>query len=170
MLAIDGRLSLGPGAVVEIDLTDGSSDRIDVSGSVGLAGELAVSIDLTPHLGELFEVLTYDGVGGVFGTLTLPAAYEWEVVYGLSALTLEVTGLAGDFNGDGAVDAADYTVWRNGFGTVYGPADLDAWRAGYGSSLLPTPASVPEPVAAWLLAIAGLGYASVRIRTPHAEQ
>ena len=25
--------------------------------------------------------------------------------------------LAGDFNGDGTVDAADYTVWRDGLGT-----------------------------------------------------
>src|SRR5262249_1147893 len=26
------------------------------------------------------------------------------------------TGLAGDYNGDGHVDALDYTVWRNNFG------------------------------------------------------
>ncbi len=55
--------------------------------------------------------------------------------------------ITGDFNNDGAVDAADYVVWRKGFGTVYSQVHYDAWRAGgqiaAGSSLVVS--SVPEP-------------------------
>ena len=57
----------------------------------------------------------------------------------------------GDFNLDGAVDAADYVVWRKTDGT---PAGYNIWRmhfgqtAGSGSSLPsaePLSAAVPEP-------------------------
>jgi hypothetical protein len=54
--------------------------------------------------------------------------------------------LAGDYNYDGVVNAVDYTVWRNNFGTVYPRADgnnsllVDAgdytvWKANYGNAL-----------------------------------
>jgi hypothetical protein len=38
----------------------------------------------------------------------------------------------GDFNQDGAVDAADYVVWRNELGTIYTQSDYDVWRANFG--------------------------------------
>lgn len=40
----------------------------------------------------------------------------------------------GDFSGNGVVDAADYTVWRNGLGTTYGQADYDVWADNYGAN------------------------------------
>lgn len=40
----------------------------------------------------------------------------------------------GDYNSDGTVDAADYTVYRDGLGTTYAPADYDVWAANYGAS------------------------------------
>ncbi len=43
----------------------------------------------------------------------------------------EMPTLEGDFNGDGAVDAADYTVWRDGLGTKYNQDDYDVWKANY---------------------------------------
>jgi hypothetical protein len=55
--------------------------------------------------------------------------------------------LPGDFNADGAVDAADYVVWRKVAGTNYNPyadangdrtideADFANWRAHFGSTL-----------------------------------
>ncbi|MGD9634798.1 MAG: right-handed parallel beta-helix repeat-containing protein [Pirellulales bacterium] len=42
--------------------------------------------------------------------------------------------LAGDFNTDGTVDAADYAVWRDGLGTIYTQADYDQWRSHFGQS------------------------------------
>ncbi|MGD9632131.1 MAG: hypothetical protein AB7G28_21000 [Pirellulales bacterium] len=81
----------------------------------------------------------------------------------------------GDFNGDGVVDAADYTVWRNklgsnddyhGDGNDDGDVDIDdyeVWRDGFGNVLDdggnggPGPggagAAVPEPAAAGLVLI-----------------
>jgi hypothetical protein len=71
--------------------------------------------------------------------------------------------LLGDFNNDGAVDAADYIVWRKGLGTVYTPDDLNTWRANFGVTLgagsdtiakggaiLPI---VPEPASVLLVAV-----------------
>jgi formylglycine-generating enzyme required for sulfatase activity len=67
-------------------------------------------------------------------------------------------GLAGDFNGDGMVDAADYVVWRKMNGT---PEQYDEWRANFGMTSpgggSSHPASVPEP-AAWGLFAAGAAW------------
>lgn len=66
----------------------------------------------------------------------------------------------GDFNADGVVDTADYTVWRDHLGLETGVADstgdglvtendLTAWRANYGKTLGDLSATaVPEPAAA----------------------
>lgn len=70
---------------------------------------------------------------------------------------------SGDFDGDGVVDAADYTVWRDNLGSVGGlpysagdangdgdvtQADYEIWRAHYGQVLSPASGlamTVPEP-------------------------
>lgn len=81
-----------------------------------------------------------------------------------------VAGLSGDFNGDGVVDAADYTVWRanlgagdesslNGNGDGMGgvdEADFALWRSNYGSAAgsSASTAAVPEPSSVLLLAFA----------------
>jgi hypothetical protein len=79
-------------------------------------------------------------------------------------------GVTGDYNGDGTVDAADYTVWRdnlngdasalenrdpNNMGNV-NQDDYDSWKANFGAMAgagagASTTAAVPEP-ATWLLA------------------
>jgi len=57
--------------------------------------------------------------------------------------------LAGDFNSDGTVDAADYVNFRKGLGDVYTPADYDVWVAQFGQSMSGAAsgsiAAVPEP-------------------------
>jgi hypothetical protein len=64
----------------------------------------------------------------------------------------------GDFNGDGVVDAGDYTVWRNGLGPIYTHDDYEVWRENYGStwsigagSL--SNAAVPEPTSLLLFVV-----------------
>ena len=49
----------------------------------------------------------------------------------------------GDFNDDGFVDAADYTLWRDGFGTVYDDGDYrrlegKLWHAAAAAALAAT--------------------------------
>ncbi|TWT85796.1 hypothetical protein Pla123a_06030 [Posidoniimonas polymericola] len=78
--------------------------------------------------------------------------------------------LLGDYNADGSVDAADYTVWRDG-GSPAGPIHSDylLWRDNYlpatGSPAgAPSSASpAPEPLAALLLMLAGVCTAGARL-------
>lgn len=70
--------------------------------------------------------------------------------------------LDGDYNGDGTVDAADYTVWRDGNSPDSSEAGYDLWVANFGSPLLSSPSAsavasaVPEPASA-LMVIAAAG-------------
>ena len=43
---------------------------------------------------------------------------KWEINYGTHDVVLAVVadGLLGDYNGNGVIDAADYTVWRDAVG------------------------------------------------------
>lgn len=82
----------------------------------------------------------------------------------------------GDYNGNGAIDAADYVVWRDTLnqsvaagqgadGSANGKvdaADYDFWRARFGTTPAATGvAAVPEPATA-LLGLLSLGLATVR--------
>jgi hypothetical protein len=87
---------------------------------------------------------TIDGTGGVD-----------VVLVGMSSVS---AGLAGDYNNNGVVDAADYVVWRNNPASlqnegasagVVDQADYDFWRTQFGKSNGASgslsAASVPEP-------------------------
>lgn len=83
--------------------------------------------------------------------------------------------LPGDFNDDGSIDAADYTVWRDRVGTpadtlpndldggVVGAAQYETWATNYGRTAISEGASVPEPGAAGL-ALAFLAIGALRRR------
>jgi hypothetical protein len=64
-------------------------------------------------------------------------------------------GLTGDYNNDGAVDAADYVYWRKTGGP---PADYNSWRTNFGNTAGNGSAahseSVPEPATSSLIFIA----------------
>jgi hypothetical protein len=83
----------------------------------------------------------------------------------------------GDFNSDGFVDAADYTIWRDNLGgdasalngngsgspTVVG-ADYDLWRANFGnptSGSLGAANSVPEPASLVSLVAIASAFATI---------
>lgn len=79
-----------------------------------------------------------------------------------------IDGVRGDYNNDGLVNAADYTVWRDtqnqtGFGLaadgdadgVIGAGDYQVWKSAYGATNALSPAiAVPEPAVAGLLVTA----------------
>jgi hypothetical protein len=89
------------------------------------------------------------------------AVYDWAMAQD----TPFVDALAGDFNADGKVDAADYVVWRKDPSAHGGdPAGYNTWRMNFGT---PTGggslagAAVPEPSGLVQLLAAVLGVAGL---------
>jgi hypothetical protein len=99
--------------------------------------------------------------------------------FGRYALLVGVAGddepplLAGDFNADGIVDAADYVVWRKNDGTLYDQDDYNDWRTNFGRSIDDSDGSslaVPEPVTVMaMVAIIALCAPTIRKRAPLAS-
>lgn len=184
---INGDLHINSGAL-DIELASPASyDAVTVAGSVGLGGDLLIDLldGFVPDSGDQFTILTGQAMSGAFDNLTPGGRVEIVGATGSFLVTIDPTQvtlsdfsfslpiLAGDYNDDGVVDAADYVVWRRSFetstplvnetaslGTV-DSADYDAWRANFGAT---DPGSglgsaVPEPTSA-LLAILALYLAS----------
>jgi hypothetical protein len=102
-------------------------------------------------------------------TLTQLAAIDGGI-YSLNSqgylTTMSAPSLFGDYNEDGKVDAADYTVWRdnqngnqplpndNELGTPIGAAHYSLWAGNYGDSA-PSATAIPEP-GAMLLTVGAL--------------
>jgi T5SS/PEP-CTERM-associated repeat protein len=111
-------------------------DALRVTGHITLGGTLAISLasGFTPAAGASFDILDWTRSSGAFHTVELPPLQEgftWNTsqLYFDGKLSIVGSALAGDLNGDGNVDAADYVVWRKGDGTQAG---YDAWRSNYG--------------------------------------
>jgi hypothetical protein len=166
-----------PAGLLQIELAGiglNDFDRITLIGQALLAGELNVSLldDFSPVAGNAFTFLSaVGGVAGTFTAVSLPAltpGLSWSINYNpTNVQLLVVQALAGDFNGDGSVDAADYSVWRKGLGTIYTQNDYNVWRshfgqmAGSGSALPsadPLSAAVPEPATLILMILAAAGW------------
>ena len=157
-LDIEGRFASDSSAALEIELGGLTAatqyDQLQVEGGVALAGTLAVSfVNLgsgifAPSVGNSFTIITAtDGISGEFDELVAPGGYNWRISYGASSVELSV-GIPGDYNDNGIVDAADYSVWRNsmnesgsnlaadgdGNGSI-GAGDFLVWKSHFGESL-----------------------------------
>lgn len=101
------------------------------------------------------------------------ALSEAEILY-LSMNAPETTLLVGDYNGDGTVGLADYTVWRNTLGSsvsagtgadgsgdgIVGTEDYSLWKSHFGQSAgggVLASSAVPEPASCALLLVTSLG-------------
>ncbi len=135
-----------------------AADNATVSGDFPFAGQIAI-LEYTP------QALTAQQVMDRYLAITTPPA-----------------GTPGDYNGDGAVDAADYTVWRDNEGGdasvafaagsrdpgamgVIGAGDYTFWKNQFGAPAFGAVGGdpVPEPTAlvGLLLSLGmGLGMAS----------
>jgi hypothetical protein len=134
--------------------------------------QLAVGFYLANITGNLGydETITFRRDGTALDTvsLTLPSSSELfmgrrfaagitsiDVVSDAWALADNITwgtsvpGLAGDYNADLSVDAADYVVWRKGLGIAYAQSEFAVWRAHFGET--PPYGGVPEPAGIALL-------------------
>lgn len=129
---------------------DTQHDRLVVLGSAYLAGKLDVHFvgNYMPGLNTTFMVLSAGSITGLFDSLDLPmlaSGYVWNITRTSTSYLLTVG--AGDFNRDGVVNAADYTVWRDARNTnvtagtgadadgngVVNDADYAIWRANFGN-------------------------------------
>ncbi|QDU56480.1 autotransporter-associated beta strand repeat-containing protein [Aeoliella mucimassa] len=186
-LLVTGDLTLETGGTVVFDIaTSGSNDKLAVGGNLNAGGTLTLVHDAAaPALaaGDAFDLLDFATLDGVFDELSLPtlnASLRWNTSRLLTEGILSVeAGLVGDFNSDGIVNLADYTVWRDTLGSVGGGLAADAnadlridmddylaWKANFGATM-PAPrfdqSQVPEP-SAWLLAISLVGVSWRAIR------
>lgn len=188
-LEITGRFASDAAGTLKIELGGLTAatqyDQLLVDGGVALDGILHVSLAnlgggaFVPSAGNTFTIITAtDGISGTFDSLVAPAGYKWLVDYGVAAVTLMV-GISGDYNGDGTVNAADYSLWRDTLGTVGtglaadgdgdGAVDADdytVWKNHFGQSLNPGSGSasqaVPEPTCLLMLFAALLAIAPAR--------
>lgn len=184
-------VGFGSGATLEIELggtAAGSQyDQVHVTGDLSLAGTLAVSLinGFMPATGNTFDILNWGTLVGTFNALELPTlagTRQWNTsqLYSEGKL-LVISGVAGDYNNDGTVNAADYTVYRNRKAGIGGTTMLNdpsqgigfddylRWKANFGEpngSGAGDNASVavPEPCTAALALIFLCGVAGPRRR------
>ena len=115
----------------------------------------APDVNLSSQIGRMIDLFDWTGVAPT-GAFTVSSPYTWDLsnLYTTGEVTLTAApGLVpGDFNGNGTVDAADYTVWRDGLGSTYTPEDYDVWKAHFGQTAgsgsagaSPSHTAVPEP-------------------------
>jgi len=129
-------------------------DAGNVNSARDITFDAANNIHLVSSGQQLYRVLSPGG--NTKTTLT------WNgTSYSFSNETVSA-GVAGDYNGNGVVDAADYVLWRNGGpllnevdapGTV-NQTDYDAWRARFGNTAgSGSGSAVPEPATALLMLV-----------------
>ncbi|MGL4512627.1 MAG: hypothetical protein ACRCT8_06005 [Lacipirellulaceae bacterium] len=110
------------------------------------------------------------GIADLFTSVNSAATDVYVLFDNLLVETFTAAGGGfGDYNSDGFVNAADYTVWRDALGSTVSPgsvpdgsvngsvdqADYKVWRSYY--DLTPLAAAIPEPSAALLAVMAGFG-------------
>jgi hypothetical protein len=178
-------------SVLDIEIAGvGDADLLVVNGTATLAGTLNVTLidsgggPFVPNVGDMFTILTATSpITTMFDEPVLPSSaggfdVDWLVHYNALDVTLEVAsvtaaGLPGDYNQNGVVDAADYTVWRDTLGQMGGDLaadgsgatpgvpdgtvdqlDYDLWKSHFGETLdigaaaigsATAPAAAPEP-------------------------
>lgn len=170
-------LTMSTGSVLQADLAGTNQDsgfgEVEVAGTATLSGGFAATLasGYTPQVGDTFPLIA---AGAITGSLSLgampvlPNGLMWDLDVVANRMLLSVVpGLAGDYNGNGKVDTADYLLWRlsvdqtgvdlpadgDSNGKVEA-ADYDFWRSRFGNSLTGGAAiamAVPEPASITML-------------------
>jgi autotransporter-associated beta strand protein len=154
-------------------------DQINVAGHLAADGVLTLEAGnggLGAQAGDVFDLFTFGSASGMFDNIVLPsltAGLAWDTTNLLVTGELSVLALilSGDYNGDGVVDAADYTVWRDNLGAADESAlngngngmngvdqgDYELWVTNFGTTLgngsaaVTGSQAVPEPTTILLL-------------------
>jgi hypothetical protein len=119
--------------------------------------------------GQMFSLFEADSLLGSFSAYSfpdLPGTLEFmpqqtETRFSLLVIDAAVA-LPGDYNADGCVDAADYTVLRDSDMQATNPMALVTWQTNYGRWLPGSGMPIPEPTAAVLFAMGLTAIAALR--------
>lgn len=169
--SIVGDLAMDASSTLEVDVfNDIFTDLLDVTGAADLNGTLDANLISGSPLAVNDTVTVLTAAGGITDSgLSVAGPFSHSIVGNDLVLTfLGISGLAGDFNADGVVDAADYTVWRDNLGAAdetalngngngadgVDSADYALWKANFGNTSgagAGSRASVPEPTSITLL-------------------
>jgi endo-1,4-beta-xylanase len=121
--------------------------------------------NLTLEVGD-DGTIDFRGFYGIYEVTVNDETFLLDLTKGNSLYSL--VAAAGDFNGDGIVDAVDYTVWRDTHGSttdfradgngdrMIDDADYAIWKSHFGTNYLAgggQSATVPEPASALLFAL-----------------
>lgn len=167
----DSVLSLGINGTADFDslrvdtLTLGGVLDLSLSGFDLEVGDSFAILEVLTSLSGTFDGLADGDIVGTFGGIDLFIDYNAGDGNDVFLTTILPMGITGDYNDDGVVDAADYTVWRQNLGTSASlpndatpgsvtEADYLAWRSNYGMTTAATStaaAAVPEPSTLLLL-------------------
>jgi hypothetical protein len=132
------RLRLSEDAVTSLDLTDPLVElNFTVSGETAEFEMFETTIELPDGVRSFDLTFISGGALSAIGSIYIDD---------ISAAIVATPLLAGDYNADGIVDAADYTVWRDKLGAAAGslPNDVDGgvisqaqyitWKANFGAT------------------------------------
>ncbi len=165
------------------DLTDGNPwDGIgSTTIAVSVNGEL-LNLSGSPEApvfsytkgdgGYTDNFITLWGFSNTYNFSTTTNIFDNFTVYSF----LPQTPVAGDYNENGSVDAADYNIWRDNLGTAFvlpnrsptetgnvNQADYDFWKTNFSpAASVAAAAAVPEPMSVALAALMTLAIAACR--------
>jgi autotransporter-associated beta strand protein len=188
----DGFTKAGPGTLALNGLNNYNGDTIVQAGKLSVSSPnglnqqfdnewdihllTGATLDLTfTGTPDTIDSLFIDGVSqpaGIWGAEGSGAPFTSPLITGTGRLEVArfiPPTLAGDFNDDGRVDAADYIVWRKMDGT---PSGYNDWRTNFGSSspgagsgsALRENSAVPEPSVVVMLFVGIVGVVARRHR------
>jgi autotransporter-associated beta strand protein len=176
----------------ELNSTDhtigsGINDLIVNTGALDLSGGATLNVtgiggNLTAGDYELIQfagALTGTAANIALGTIPVSGGLSASIVIDSNSVNLHVgASHAGDFDGDGDVDGADFVAWQTNFPTASGAtlaqgdadgdgdvdgADFVVWQTNFPFTPGPGASSVPEPNAIVIIGI-GIGFVALRRR------
>ena len=150
----------------------------DVAGAATLSGVLQLVFEpgFTPTANQTVLTATSVDVSGGLNLIDPSGLYTLQPSATGLPLSLAAGGPTGDYNGNGVVDAADYTMYRDNLGAdsgvlqnndIPGPIDVShysQWKNNFGAGAAGGASAVPEPGCLLLVMVGCIAFVVPRRR------
>lgn len=192
-LTIEGDLIVEENTIIELEIgglvADAEYDVFNVLGNADIDGNVLLKfIDgFAPSIGDQFTLINAatSTIAPDIYVRNLAPGWQYDIsqqggAWMVNSLSNAVFIRPGDYNRDGFIDAADYTVWRDTLGQagfelaadgnddgVVDPLDYAVWQGNFGTiagSAAASHAAAPEPSTAAMLILAVVGICSFQHR------